>query len=133
MNSRESVVWIDGIRLTNVHHWTKCNPDPCVIHRPTRHLMTHFPLHWRNDRGIFERICPHGIGHPDPDQFTYWASIGQESQAIHGCDGCCSGNRPTHREGVMYPQMQIDDEGHVFNADTGMEIGIYGPHWSESE
>jgi hypothetical protein len=39
----------------------------------------------------FERICPHGIGHPDPDDMAYWKSIGEESMGVHGCDGCCAG------------------------------------------
>lgn len=32
--------------------------------------------HYRNDRGIWEDICPHGVGHCDD---------------VHGCDGCCAG------------------------------------------
>jgi hypothetical protein len=48
------------------------------------HHMRDWPLIWRNDRGIFERKCPHGIGHPDPDQG------GPNFSAVHGCDGCCS-------------------------------------------
>lgn len=69
----------------------------CVIHNPTNHSMKDFPTHWRSDRQLIERICPHGVGHPDPDhmaflernpQFipkgsSYWA------EGIHGCDGCC--------------------------------------------
>ena len=38
---------------------------------------------------MFERICEHGIGHPDPDQVSYWQRWGKEALAIHGCDGCC--------------------------------------------
>ena len=30
--------------------------------------------HYRNDKGIWEDICPHGIGH---------------EEGVHGCDGCC--------------------------------------------
>lgn len=47
-------------------------PGPCVIHAPTAHHLAHLPLRWRNDRGMFERICPCGVGHPDPDQFLHW-------------------------------------------------------------
>ena len=32
--------------------------------------------HYRNDKGIWEDTCPHGIGH---------------DKGIHGCDGCCVG------------------------------------------
>lgn len=61
----------------------------CIIHSPTDHHMRGWPLHWRDDRKIFERICEHGIGHPDPDQYDYWDSIGKESEGVHGCDSCC--------------------------------------------
>ena len=82
----------DGV-VMNVHSAEGCGPLACVIHNPKPSVMDEFPLHWRGDRGIFERICPHGIGHPDPSQFDYWdAEYGEEAWAmsVHGCDGCCS-------------------------------------------
>lgn len=78
-----------GYVLVNVHDEDMCAGTYCVVHNPSDHSMREFPLHWRFDRGIFERICPHGIGHPDPDQVDFWISIGQEGNAVHGCDGCC--------------------------------------------
>lgn len=90
MPSIETII-VEGIRLTNVHSWTKCYPRPCVIHRQTDHHMHGWRLHWRSDRGIFERICEHGVGHPDPDQFEYWDITNQDWQGSHGCDGCCLG------------------------------------------
>jgi hypothetical protein len=36
-----------------------------------------------------ERICDHGIGHPDPDDIRVrerW------DEGVHGCDGCCHEN-----------------------------------------
>lgn len=77
--------------LTDVHDPARCHGRPCVIHNPTDHHMREWTLHWRDDRGLFERLCRHGIGHPDPDQFDYWASIDQSWQSFHGCCGCCSG------------------------------------------
>jgi hypothetical protein len=47
--------------------------------------MRAFPQHWRTDRKIIERICPHGVGHPDPDD----PKMMEVYEAIHGCDGCC--------------------------------------------
>lgn len=79
----------DGQEIINVHDESLCEGRPCVIHNPTDHEMSEWPLHWRNDRGIFERICSHGVGHPDPDQFLYWSSIGAQHEQIHGCDFCC--------------------------------------------
>lgn len=77
-------------RLRDVHPETLCRGRVCVIHNPTDHHMRTWPLHWRGDRAIFERICKHGTGHPDPDQFPYWERTGQPWQKVHGCDGCCS-------------------------------------------
>lgn len=70
--------------LVNVHAGDACFGRPCPIHSKSHHSMRHFPQHWRGDRGIMERICPHGIGHPDPDDFRA-TGAGE----VHGCDGCC--------------------------------------------
>ena len=48
----------------------------------TNHSMRGFPQLWREDRRIMERICPHGVGHPDPDDVL-------NQDRVHGCDGCC--------------------------------------------
>lgn len=34
---------------------------------------------YREDRG-WENTCPHGVGHPQPD----------DEDQVHGCDGCCN-------------------------------------------
>lgn len=72
--------------LTNVHPSTSCAGAYCTIHNRSDHPMRAFPQHWRDDRGIMERICPHGVGHPDPDSPFAPLSV----EWIHGCDGCCS-------------------------------------------
>jgi hypothetical protein len=84
-----------GQRITNVHDASKCQGRPCVIHNPSNHHMRDWPTHWREDRRIMERICPHGIGHPDPDDLAYQKSllpkgVKGDYLGIHGCDGCCS-------------------------------------------
>lgn len=63
----------------------------CCIHNPSDHHMVTWPQNWRGDRGMMERLCPHGNGHPDPDDLsvrtTSWARL-------HGCEcGCCA--KPT--------------------------------------
>ena len=82
-------VTVEGITLVNVHPSCMCAHRHCVIHNPSEHSMRGWTLVWRDDRGIFERICEHGVGHCDPDQFDYWREIGAEYMGIHGCDGCC--------------------------------------------
>jgi hypothetical protein len=79
---------IDGIAMI-VHKEEVCHP-PCPIHAPSDHHMVEWPLFWRSDRGIFERGCPHNIGHPDPDTITYLLSMDPNGDnGVHGCDGCC--------------------------------------------
>lgn len=79
----------EGIELVGVHDSDRCAGEVCVIHNQTDHHMRSWRLIWRDDRAIFERICPHGIGHPDPDQYPFWKRTGQMVEAVHGCDGCC--------------------------------------------
>lgn len=74
--------------LVNVHTPDKCEGRGCVLHHPSDHHMREWRTLWRGDRGFMERICPHGIGHPDPDDLAYHKSIGQDV-GVHGCDGCC--------------------------------------------
>jgi len=71
-----------------VHRHTQCQGQICTIHNRTDHLMRSFPQSWRSDRMIIERICPHGIGHPDPDEYRLLTG---KDDGIHGCDGCCKG------------------------------------------
>jgi hypothetical protein len=76
--------------LRKIHKPSACAGQPCCIHNPSAHPLRDAQLHWRADRRIMERICEHGIGHPDPDDRktrSNWA------EGVHGCDGCCSGQR----------------------------------------
>ena len=68
--------------LVNAHSLEDCEEDVCPIHKLTDHPMRIFPQHWRDDRRIMERICSHGVGHPDPDDVL-------NEDRVHGCDGCC--------------------------------------------
>jgi len=80
---------VQWLKFSNTHELQAICLQGCVIHHRTAHHMQWWPLHWRSDRSIFERICEHGIGHPDPDQYPYWREINDMAQAVHGCDGCC--------------------------------------------
>ncbi len=51
--------------------------------------MVKWKLNWRQDRRIMERICKHGIGHPDPDDAAFRKIMSGDSDTTHGCDGCC--------------------------------------------
>lgn len=74
--------WTTGTGQTIVTHPpSACAGRACVVHNPSTHNMLEWPTHFREDRGITERICPHGVGHPDPDDIS--------ADTVHGCDGCC--------------------------------------------
>ena len=79
-----------SVRLAT-HVEGTCIDQWCTIHNRSEHPMRVFPQHWRNDRDIMERVCPHGIGHPDPDEYRLRLEDG-EVQLVHGCDGCCEGS-----------------------------------------
>jgi hypothetical protein len=78
--------------ILRTHTPALCEADtfPCSVHRPSLHHMRLWPMHWRHDRGLLERICPeHGTGHPDPDDLAYHVRNGRDYQGVHGCCGCC--------------------------------------------
>lgn len=75
-----------GPTLVTVHSPEKCAGDVCCIHNPTNHHMITWRQNWRGDKGMMERFCPHGIGHPDPDDLRVRTTPGV---GVHGCDGCC--------------------------------------------
>jgi hypothetical protein len=83
--------------LRNVHPRRVCHPQNCVLHNPSDHHMRTWPTHWRGDRRLMERLCQHGVGHPDPDDVAWHVSQDRHYQDVHGCDGCC--RRPVPTEG----------------------------------
>ena len=75
-----------------VHNKEDCSGN-CPVHNPSDHHMNNWQLNWRQDLGIFERICSCGIGHPDPDSLKYLKSVSpahSEGLSVHGCCGCCN-------------------------------------------
>jgi hypothetical protein len=91
-------VYVTGVGqiITRVHPPDACAVRACAIHNPSGHHMRSWPTNFRSrwEPGSIkpdhmERICPHGIGHPDPDDLAYQKSIGNGDVAVHGCDGCC--------------------------------------------
>lgn len=72
-----------------VHAEGTCRGAACAIHKRTDHHMRALPQHFRADRALMERTCPHGVGHPDPDDLAFHEAEGDETAGVHGCDGCC--------------------------------------------
>jgi hypothetical protein len=81
-----------GVRI---HARANCTP-PCPFHAPSDHPLRDAPIHIRLDKaGLVERICPHGVGHDDPDSVAYMQAHGAKWAGVHGCDGCCTDDRHT--------------------------------------
>lgn len=74
-------------KVVMVHSSARCWDDICSIHHRTDHHMRSWPQDFRTDVYRMERTCPHGIGHPDPDD--YFIRNGQDN-GLHACDGCCT-------------------------------------------
>lgn len=85
---------LDG-SILQTHEAHDCRGQVCCIHSPSDHALKDAQLLWRTDSRIMERICDHGIGHPDPDHLAHieraCGTIVATIQGIHGCDGCCCG------------------------------------------
>lgn len=71
------------------HEPEKCDGTVCAVHNPSKHHMRRWPKLWRSDKVMLERLCPHGVGHPDPDGAAYDIAAGNAWKTTHGCDGCC--------------------------------------------
>lgn len=86
-------LWVnaDGRHVEVHERRDDCVEHGCCIHNPSDHHMRDWPLYWRSDASKMERICPHGVGHPDPDAtaFRKRRGIYEDWQDVHGCDGCC--------------------------------------------
>ena len=90
----------------SVHSILQCEGEPCVLHNPFDHHMADWPMARRFDLRppIVERLCRHGVGHPDPDSAAWaekavredtelvWQSEPSDGTFVwvHGCDGCCA-------------------------------------------
>ena len=71
------------------HDAAKCAGEPCPFHAPSGHAMATWPRNVRST-GLTERMCRHGVGHPDPDSVAWLDSLGMHGYESHGCDGCCA-------------------------------------------
>lgn len=82
----QDLIATDLGQIVFVHPGKDCLP-PCPVHAPSDHHMNQWPLNWRGDRKVMERMCEHMVGHPDPDDLSVRSRI---SAGVHTCDGCCA-------------------------------------------
>jgi hypothetical protein len=85
----ENVTLVGG-QTVSAHDSATCAGKVCCVHNPSVHHMSGWRQNWRGDTGVMERICPHGTGHPDPDDVALRLQLYGEADTIHGCDGCCN-------------------------------------------
>lgn len=82
-----------GKTVLRTHPEGACSGEYCSIHNPSDHALKDAPLNWRGDRGLMERICEHGVGHPDPDHLAHTERLhgarAAQVESVHGCDFCC--------------------------------------------
>jgi hypothetical protein len=99
-DSLGDIIGIPNGSILNVHDESKCRGRACCIHNPSDHALKDAPLQWRSDSYLMERVCKHGIGHPDPDHLTFLKKVAPElakGQETHGCDFCCAEPDPEDR------------------------------------
>lgn len=83
-----------GQRLTRTHPPNSgCEEHGCVIHNPTLEAQMIGETFWSLAHGRMERICEHGVHHPDPDAVAWRLRKGLFPNVDHDCDGCCDPER----------------------------------------
>jgi len=94
MGTGETFLTETGQRILNVHRAGDCSGGNCPIHNPSEHYLADAPRHYVGDKQLMERVCEHGVHHPDPDALAHLARVhGAEWAAeigVHTCDGCCT-------------------------------------------
>ena len=110
------------------HREDKCAGERCTIHNRSDHSMRSFPQHWRGDRGIMERICTHGIGHPDPDDLRI---VKGGDDGTHGCDGCCYEKKDVPFIDFDENTMQCSAMSPLTGDQCVLEFSHDGPHGAD--
>lgn len=67
------------------HNSGQCFGQWCAIHRPMPGPWESWPRQWRDDRGILERVCPCGTGHPVAEMYEWAIANGKGFELVHGC------------------------------------------------
>lgn len=79
----------NNVRLS-IHDAPQCEGHPCPFHNPSHHRLWKAQINWRSDRHLVERICEHGVGHPDPDHLAWVRmALGEAASDERGVHGCC--------------------------------------------
>lgn len=106
--SKDNEVLDHAGNAVRTHSRDVCLDRPCVIHEPSGHKMRTWPMNFRFDKmALVERLCTHGVGHPDPDSVHYFEMMYERTglvryygMGVHGCDGCCMPSATAERLGL---------------------------------
>lgn len=72
-------------QVLQTHGAGTCLGQWCSIHRPMPGPWATWPRYWRDDRGIMERICPCGVGHPVAEMYDRSLVMGEMWKLTHTC------------------------------------------------
>lgn len=61
------VIMPNGQVLVDIHSINLCASYACSIHHPSQHLMVGMLQVYDFDKKLMQRVCNHGVKHPDPD------------------------------------------------------------------
>ena len=80
--------------MLRTHPQSRCAGDACSIHNPSDHPLRDAPQLWNALSQSMDRVCSHGVVHPDYDDFAFNVRSGASPLRLrllgaHDCDGCC--------------------------------------------
>ena len=76
---------LESGQMISTHTRDQCFGEWCAIHKPQPGPWETWPRLWRDDRGIMERICPCGVGHPVAEMYEWAIEYGRGYDLVHGC------------------------------------------------
>lgn len=86
------ITLLDG-RVMQVHPPQACRGQTCCVHNPSEHPLRTAALTWNALTATMNRVCSHGLVHPDPDDIAFKErTLGPSDvwgYGVHTCDGCC--------------------------------------------
>lgn len=80
-----------GQLMLDVHaNSPECQEHGCPIHNPSDRAVAIGTTHYNTERQRMDRVCEHGLAHPDPDSQDWRERHFGDRDDEHDCDGCCA-------------------------------------------
>lgn len=104
------IVLLELGQTIQVHERSQCIGEWCAIHRPMPGPWAQWPRWWREDRGIMERICACGIGHPVAEMYKWAYASNRIHLLMHDCCDCqCARQLEDDNTVILYlPADRVD-------------------------